>query len=76
MSKSPEMEAYLNTIIPHRELYMSHQRCVSCGCHADWFKDDLSAKEYTISGLCQQCQDDIFEEEEDQYNEQDWRADR
>jgi len=76
MSKSPQMEAYLNTIVPHRELYMSHQRCVSCGCHAGWFKDDLSAKEYTISGLCQQCQDDIFEEEEDQYNEQDWRADR
>jgi len=70
------MEAYLNTIVPHRELYMSHQMCVSCGCHADWFKDDLSAKEYTISGLCQQCQDDIFEEEEDPCNEQDWRADR
>jgi len=66
MSKSPEMEAYLNTIIPHRELYMRNQMCVSCGCHADWFKDDLSAKEYTISGLCQQCQDEVFEEEYDE----------
>ena len=80
MSKSPVIEAYLSTIIPHRELYMSHQRCVSCGCHADSFKDDISAKEYTISGLCQECQDIAFapydEEEEDPCNEQDWRADR
>jgi len=80
MSKSHQIEAYLSTIIPHRELYMSHQRCVSCGCHADEFKDDISAKEYTISGLCQECQDIAFapydEEEEDPCNEQDWRADR
>lgn len=25
------------------------------------FRDDLSRKEFTISGLCQQCQDDFFE---------------
>ena len=24
------------------------------------FKDQLSYKEFTISGMCQQCQDDIF----------------
>jgi hypothetical protein len=24
------------------------------------FRDELSAKEYTISGLCQDCQDDFF----------------
>lgn len=24
------------------------------------FKDDLSIKEYKISGLCQKCQDNIF----------------
>ena len=62
------MEAYLNTIVPHRELYMRNQMCVSCGCHADWFKDELSAKEYTISGLCQECQDEAFapyDEDED-----------
>ena len=25
------------------------------------FKDELSAKEYQISGMCQTCQDKIFE---------------
>lgn len=29
------------------------------------FRDDLSRKEYKISGLCQKCQDDIFKEEEE-----------
>ena len=24
------------------------------------FRDDLSRKEYGISGLCQKCQDDVF----------------
>lgn len=28
------------------------------------FRDALSVKEYQISGLCQQCQDDFFEEKE------------
>lgn len=29
------------------------------------FKDVLSAREYQISGLCQECQDDTFVEYED-----------
>jgi uncharacterized CHY-type Zn-finger protein len=74
--KSPEMEAYLHTLQPTRATAMANQQCVVCGCLAGWFKDDISAKEYTISGLCQSCQDEAFDEEEDQCNEQDWRADR
>ena len=27
------------------------------------FRDELSLKEYTISGLCQSCQDEFFKEE-------------
>ena len=26
------------------------------------FKDNVSAREFAISGLCQKCQDDIFRE--------------
>lgn len=29
------------------------------------FKDDLSRREFEISGFCQQCQDDVFSEPED-----------
>lgn len=34
--------------------------CVKCGGSAKNFKDQLSQKEYSISGLCQKCQDFIF----------------
>ena len=33
---------------------------IGCGGPATEFKDDLSRKEYTISGLCQKCQDEVF----------------
>ncbi len=29
------------------------------------FKDELSIKEYVLSGLCQKCQDSFFDEDED-----------
>ena len=36
--------------------------CVFCGeeIKMEDFKDQLSIKEYGISGLCQKCQDDTF----------------
>jgi len=34
--------------------------CVKCGKEAKEFKDALSEKEYWISALCQECQDEFF----------------
>jgi len=34
--------------------------CVTCGKNASEFKDALSRKEYSISGMCQSCQDSVF----------------
>jgi hypothetical protein len=34
--------------------------CVFCQKPATDFRDALSIKEYTISGMCQSCQDDTF----------------
>lgn len=36
--------------------------CVTCGGPADEFKDLESRREYTISGMCQECQNQIFGE--------------
>jgi hypothetical protein len=38
--------------------------CPLCGdaIHPNMFKDELSKREYGISGLCQKCQDDMFRE--------------
>jgi len=35
--------------------------CVMCKNPVTQFKDDLSIKEYAISGLCQTCQDSFFD---------------
>ena len=34
--------------------------CLTCNGPATNFTDELSKKEYTISGMCQKCQDEIF----------------
>lgn len=34
--------------------------CGLCGGPAEKFRDKVSRKEYTISGLCQECQDETF----------------
>ena len=43
-----------------RTLAMANGQCVKCGEFKPEFRDELSLKEYRISGLCQGCQDGIF----------------
>ena len=40
------------------------RRCTWCQTSVKQFKDQISVKEYFISGLCQSCQDETFEEVE------------
>ena len=36
-------------------------KCMTCNVEqVPPFRDALSVKEYTISGMCQQCQDSVF----------------
>ena len=34
--------------------------CNGCKKKVEGFRNELSLKEYTISGFCQKCQDDVF----------------
>jgi len=34
--------------------------CPACGKPITQFRDALSEKEYRLSGLCQECQDEVF----------------
>lgn len=46
--------------------------CATCGCdepEKKGFKDKLSQKEFSISGMCQDCQDSVFAEP---VNREDW----
>lgn len=42
---------------------ISNNRCPMCNKEITGFRDELSKREYEISGLCQECQDKIFNEE-------------
>ena len=65
----------------NRHQVVHEGRCMCCdstGNIATSFSDDISRKEYSISGLCQSCQDDVFgvsdDEPEDPWDNQ-WADD-
>ncbi len=62
--KSHEIEAFLSEILGvSRPDSVRSGTCTSCtttDLSEASFRDDLSRKEFTISGLCQKCQDDVF----------------
>ena len=67
--KSKLMEETLDTITENmfgvrRTTSIFHNLCVDCKENADIFKDELSRREFSISGLCQKCQDSVFGGEE------------
>ena len=59
--KSEGIESFLRDILGvNRRQAISEDVCAVCNGPAMEFKDDLSRKEYTISGMCQDCQDKMF----------------
>ena len=57
--KSPQMEQFLENLFG-RTTAVLLDYCTICRKPATDFRDDLSRKEYTLSGFCQACQDDFF----------------
>jgi len=43
--------------------------CPYCGKLITDFKDELSLKEFQISGLCQICQDEVFKNDDNEEND-------
>ena len=69
-NKSEEMTSFvdhLSETIFGKSVSKSHNdnTCVICKGPAVSFSDHLSAKEYSISGMCQVCQDKVFGEDDD-----------
>lgn len=77
-NKSPEMNSFLNSIFPYKR---DGKQCSWCGClkvKPENFKDDISRKEFTISFMCQKCQNDTFvNDQDDAYdpNNDEWLMD-
>ena len=75
--KAPEMESALSEIFGvDRVQTIAGGDCISCDeardLKATSFRDDVSRKEYSISGMCQSCQDDLFGADEDDEPDEDW----
>jgi hypothetical protein len=63
--KAPEIDDMLESIAGLRR---QENRCVfqrDGKEHNLKFRDDLSRKEFSISGMCQSCQDSVFGADED-----------
>ena len=59
--KSVGIEKTLTAITGRdRRVCVRSSVCATCGGDASKFKDPLSEKEFTISGMCQKCQDSVF----------------
>ena len=43
-----------------RQVAADNQSCMVCGTDANFFRDELSRKEFSISRMCQSCQDKTF----------------
>jgi hypothetical protein len=58
--------AIINALFPDALGKIGQGTCALCGRQIDLeeFRDELSKKEFEISGLCQDCQDGIFLEDE------------
>ena len=60
-SKAPAIDLLLSEMAgKSREITLAENKCMTCKGDAIEFKDALSFKEYQISGMCQVCQDGVF----------------
>ena len=59
--KAPEINDFLNMLSGiDRTIAIHNGICTRCKGPAIEFRDDLSENEQTISGYCQDCQDEVF----------------
>jgi len=63
--KSEEMKGTIENLFPGTRDAIATLHCPICRDKIGHFKDQLSRREYEVSGLCQSCQSSIFSGEED-----------
>lgn len=65
MAEPSEKSQAINELLSNlmgrdREATIKADLCMTCGGPAVEFRDQLSRREYSISGMCQKCQDEVF----------------
>lgn len=65
--KGPEMDSFIDGLLSgmkgkriRRRETIESDTCVICSGPATQFEDELSRREYSISGMCQKCQNEVF----------------
>ncbi len=64
--KSEALENFIDSITPNklgRRRSIEGNKCTWCGGGASEFRNEISRREYNISGFCQKCQDKTFGED-------------
>lgn len=51
----------VDLIFPEKKKLKDEGQCPICAKPIGEFKDPLSRREYEISGMCQTCQDEVFD---------------
>ena len=61
MPLPPDLSKPIFAMMPDLADRVMNNQCTFCAKAITAFADELSAKEYSVSGMCQLCQDDIFQ---------------
>ena len=65
MPLPPDLSKPVFELFPEKADRVIRSQCVTCAEPVGDFTDALSKKEYSISGMCQTCQDKVFGGESD-----------
>ena len=63
--KKPDLTKPVFKMFPQFRDRVANNRCPYCNKEITTFRNEKSEKEYSISGLCQECQDKVFGKGED-----------
>lgn len=60
--KSPEIKKFIEALFPGTTSKIENKICPMCNLkvNEEDFKEEINKREFTISGLCQDCQNQIF----------------
>ena len=58
--KTEEMKDAIESLFPGTKNAIANDACPVCHAPITKFRDELSKKEFGISGMCQACQDKVF----------------
>lgn len=59
--KAPVIDQVLSSLTGRdRQECVARRICMTCGAQVAFLRDEASLEEFRISGMCQQCQDEVF----------------